>query len=117
MTLRLRTRHVRSVFLVAMLSLATLLAPLSASADTDLTLGGTAVIAYSNGDNVNVRSGPGASEPIVTEVAEGSSVYVIDGLYWGVDGSAWYLVEANGAQGYVIADYLASGGTGGVGAS
>lgn len=115
MTLRMRTRHVRSLLLVAMMTFATILAPLSASADTDLTLGGTAVIAYANGDNVNMRSGPDASEPVVSEVAEGSAVYVIDGVYWAADGSAWYLVEANGVTGYVISDYLAAGG--GVGAS
>ncbi len=115
MTLRLRTRHVRSVFLATMLGIATIIAPLSASADTDLAPGGTAVIAYANGDNVNIRSGPGASEPVVGEVAEGSSVYVIDGVFWAADGSAWYQVEANGVTGYVIADYLSANG--GVGAS
>jgi uncharacterized protein YraI len=109
MTLRTRTRHVRSVFLVAMLAIATIITPLSATADTDLTIGGSAVIAYANGDNVNVRSGPGAGEPIVTRVAEGSSVYVIDGIFWAGDGSAWYQVEANGVTGFVISDYLASG--------
>lgn len=117
MTLRLRTRHVRSVFLVAVLSIASVLAPLSASADTDLALGGTAVIAYANGDNVNIRTAPGASEPIVSEVAEGSSVYVIDGVHWAADGTAWYQIEANGVTGFVISDFLANPGAGGVGAS
>jgi uncharacterized protein YgiM (DUF1202 family) len=117
MTLRMRTRHVRSVFLVAMLGIASVLAPLSASADTDLTLGGTAVIAHANGDNVNIRTAPGASEPVVGEVAEGSSVYVIDGIHWAADGGAWYQVEANGVVGFVVADYLTNPGTGGVGAS
>lgn len=121
MTLRLRTRHVRSVFLAALLGIASIIAPLSASADTDLVLGGNAVIAYANGDNVNIRSGPGAAEPIVGEVAEGSTVYVIDGVYWAGDGTAWYQVEANGVTGFVISDYLASDvvndASGGVGAS
>lgn len=120
MTLRLRTRHVRSVFLAALLGIASIITPLSASADTDLVPGGTAIVAYANGDNVNIRSGPDGSEPIVGEVAEGSSVSVIDGVFWAADGSAWYQVEANGVTGYVISDYLASdvaNASSGVGAS
>src|SRR5690606_17815242 len=56
MTLRTRTRHVRSVIPAIALSLAAMFAPLSASADTDLVLGGSAVVAWANGDNVNVRA-------------------------------------------------------------
>jgi uncharacterized protein YgiM (DUF1202 family) len=110
MTLRSRTRHVRSVLPVAGLCLAAALSPFTALADTDLTQGGMAVVAYANGDNVRVRTGPAADAPIVGEVAEGSSVYVIDGTYAADDGSLWYQVEANGVTGYMVSDYLANSG-------
>jgi uncharacterized protein YraI len=97
----------------AALCLAAVFAPFTAHADTDLPIGGSAYVAYANGDNVNVRTEPGADADIIGEVAEGASVYVIDGLYWAGDGSAWYQVEANGMVGYIIADYLAA--TGGIG--
>lgn len=108
MTLRSRTRHVRSVLPAAGIVLAAILAPMSASADTDLTPGGTGVVAYANGDNVRIRTSPGATEAVVGEVPEGSSVYVIDGTFAVADGSLWYQVEANGLNGYMVSDYLAN---------
>ncbi|HWV22943.1 MAG TPA: SH3 domain-containing protein [Thermomicrobiales bacterium] len=113
MTLRIRTRHVRSLLPAAGLCIAAALTPLSALADTDLSAGDSAVVAWANGDHVNLRVGPGPDEAVIAEVPEGSAVYVIDGLYTGTDGSLWYQVEANGEVGYMIADYVASGYGGG----
>lgn len=114
MTLRQRMRHLRSLLPAAALCVAAVLTPYSAFADTDLIVGDSAVVAYANGDAVNVRSGPGTGEPILAEVPEGHAVWVADGIFWAEDGSAWYQVEANGVVGYMIADYLANaGGVGG----
>ena len=106
MTLRTRTRHVRSVIPAIALSLAAMFAPLSASADTDLVLGGSAVVAWANGDNVNVRAEANASAEIWGEVPEGSAVEVLDGPYWSDDGSAWYYVRSGGVEGFMTAEFL-----------
>jgi len=103
-------RHLRTVFPAAGLLLAVTTAPLAAYADTDLTIGGTAVVAYANGDNVRVRTTPGPEGDIVTEVPEGGTVEVLDGVVTADDGSLWYEVAANGETGYMVADYLANSG-------
>lgn len=110
MTLRTRMRDVRALLLGAGFCLAAVLAPFTAYADTNLTIGANGVVAYANGDNVNVRVGPEPSEAIVGEVPEGSSVYVIDGLFTASDGSLWYQVETNGISGFMVSDYLATAG-------
>ena len=108
MSLRLRRRSVRAVLPAVGLVLALSCAPLVATADTDLVIGGTAVVAYANGDHVRLRAAPGSDAAILTEVAEGSTVTVHDGLLAAADGSLWYQVEANGVVGYMVADYLAN---------
>jgi len=90
--------------------LAVSLAPLTASADTDLAVGGTGIVAYANGDNVRVRTAPGYEGDVVTEVPEGATVDVLDGLFTAADGSLWYQVSANGATGYMVSDFLANSG-------
>jgi uncharacterized protein YgiM (DUF1202 family) len=110
MTLRLPMRHVRFTLPAAGVLLGMTIAPLGVSADTDLQIGGNAVIAYANGDNVRVRATPGYDGGILSEIAEGSTVRVVDGLYTAGDGSVWYQVEANGVAGYVVSDFLANSG-------
>ena len=110
MTLRSRTRHVRSVLPAAGLLFAVSLAPLTVSADTDLAIGGTGVVAYANGDNVRVRTTPGYDGGVVTEVPEGATVDVLDGTFTAGDGTLWYQVAANGETGYMVSDYLANSG-------
>ena len=83
---------------VATLLLAGSVAP--ASADTDLDTGGTAVIAYANGDNVRLRSGPGYENAIVDRFAEGTRVSVIDGTHTASDGTLWYQVSVDGETGH-----------------
>jgi cell wall-associated NlpC family hydrolase len=96
---------------VAGLCIAAAFTPFTALADTNLDIGGTGVVAYANGDNVNLRVGPGPDEAVAGEVPEGSTVYVIDGLYTAADGSLWYQVESNGISGFMVADYLAREGS------
>jgi uncharacterized protein YraI len=81
-----------------------------ARADTDLVIGGTAVVAYANGDNVRLRDAPGLNGDVITSFPEGSTVDVLDGPFEAGDGSYWYEVAAAGSSGYMSADYLAADG-------
>jgi uncharacterized protein YraI len=84
-----------------------MLAPAAALADTNLELGGEAVVAYANGDNVRFREGPDYGAPVIDMVPEGTWVDVYYGPITADDGSLWYEVGIDGQHGYIIADYLA----------
>jgi hypothetical protein len=97
-----RRRSVTVLLALSALSLlATLAPPLqrAAHADTNLVIGGTAEIAYANGDNVRLRDAPGLDGEIITSIPEGSTVDVLDGPFPADDGSLWYEVAANGTTG------------------
>lgn len=107
--LRERTSKTRMlVTILAGISLVTATAPLSARADTDLNVGGQAVIAYANGDDVRLRTGPGYDYDIVDLFSEGTTVDVLDGPIAADDGSYWYNVSVGGETGYIVSDWLAS---------
>jgi cell wall-associated NlpC family hydrolase len=83
--------------------------PQSANADTDLNVGGTAVIAYANGDSVRLRDDMSLDGNIIDEFAEGTAVEVIDGPGSSdSDGSLWYRVSVDGQRGYINAEFLAN---------
>jgi len=94
------------LFIVVVL-LATFLAPLSASADTNLEIGGTAVIAYADGDDVRLREDAGYDAGVIRYVPEGATVDVLDWPVEDGDGNFWYLVSYRGDTGYIVSDYLA----------
>ncbi len=94
--------------LVGMLCLG-LLAPSLAFADTDLEIGGTATVAYANGDEVRLRTAPGYDAAVLAMLPEGSAVAVLDGPISASDGSLWYQVETTEGTGYIVSDFLASG--------
>lgn len=58
------------------------------------------LIATSTTAEVNFRTGPGTTYPIMKELAKGTAVTV----YWVGDG--WCLVSCGGAYGYLSADYV-----------
>jgi uncharacterized protein YraI len=99
----------RTLIIVACL-LAALWLPQSAHADTNLTIGGTAVISYANGDDVRLRESPGYDAGIIDLYPEGTVVEVRDGPT-GADGSLWYRVSINGVRGYMVSDFLAIEGS------
>ncbi len=80
-------------------------------ADTNLEIGGTAVVAYADGDDVRLRSAPGFDAAIITMVSEGTAVAVLEGPIEADDGSLWYGVEAGATRGYIVSDFLAAGST------
>lgn len=85
-----------------------LLAPPGVRADTDLELGGTATVAYANGDAVRLRAAPGTDAEVLALLPEGSTVAVLDGPVSADDGAPWYQVGAADATGYVAAEFLAA---------
>lgn len=98
-----------SILIVVLIATA-VLTPVSALADTNLTIGGQAKIAYANGDDVRLRATPSKSGSIINTISEGSTVDVVDGPVSASDGSVWYQVSFDGDTGYVISDYLALAG-------
>jgi cell wall-associated NlpC family hydrolase len=78
----------------------------SVLADTDLEIGGIAVVANTGGDAVMVREGAGYHFAVLTTAAEGTVLTVTDGPFEGEDGALWYEVNADGTIGYVYADFL-----------
>jgi cell wall-associated NlpC family hydrolase/uncharacterized protein YraI len=104
-------RRVPHGVLIAMAGalLISMLTPLAALADTDLVIGGTARIAYANGDPVALRSAVGYDAEVLAWIPEGSTVDVVDGPKAADDGALWYKVRANGESGYIVSYYLALG--------
>lgn len=81
----------------------------SAKADADLGYGEV----RTEGDSLNVRSGPGTDYDRVTSLSKGSVVRIT-----GVE-DGWFKVEANGKTGYVSSEYLVTceGGSSSAGSS
>ncbi|MGH2551493.1 MAG: SH3 domain-containing protein, partial [Thermomicrobiales bacterium] len=104
-----RARSVISIFAATTLVVSALSIPQSANADTDLNVGGTAVIAYANGDSVRLRDNMSLDGNVIDEFAEGTAVDVIDGPGSSdSDGSLWYRVSVDGQRGYINAEFLAN---------
>ncbi|CAN5565498.1 hypothetical protein BH23CHL5_BH23CHL5_00850 [soil metagenome] len=90
----------------------TSLIPTVTSADTNLVIGGPAVIAYANGDQVRLRQDFGYESPVLAMYDEGIWVSVQDGPFVDTEGKYWYQVavgdlSAGGLSGFIVADYLA----------
>ncbi|HET9661816.1 MAG TPA: SH3 domain-containing protein [Thermomicrobiales bacterium] len=80
-----------------------------AEAATDLTIGGEAVVADAQGDNVNLRDEPSYAGSALTSVAEGDYVTVVDGPFTDdTDGTVWYQISSGDQTGYMLADYLSA---------
>ncbi|HEV2128937.1 MAG TPA: SH3 domain-containing protein, partial [Thermomicrobiales bacterium] len=101
-----------AVLLAVWLGISGLLAPSATLADTDLVIGGEAVVAYAQGDNVRVRDDATYDAGIITSVPEGTTVSVLDGPFSDGDGNTWYYVSAVGSTGYMVNDYLTNAGGG-----
>lgn len=86
---------------------ATSLIPAATSADTNLVIGGQAVIAYANGDQVRLRSEIGYEATVLANHSEGTWVTVQDGPFTDGAGKYWYQVTVGELTGYIVADYLA----------
>ena len=70
----------------------------------DLLIGGAAIIADANGDNVRLRDEPSLSGEIIDELPEGTILDVLGGPTG--DDDSWYRVAIDGETGYMSAEYL-----------
>jgi cell wall-associated NlpC family hydrolase len=77
-----------------------------AAADTNLTVGGEAVVAHTNGDGVNMRDAGSSSGNVITSYADGTTLKVISGPQGAADGSQWYNVSHDSQSGWIVSDFL-----------
>lgn len=103
MPARKRARGAIALLLVALLLIGGV--P-TALADTDLDVGGTAIIANTGGDPILLRSDAGYDFLVLALLPPGTAVTVLGNTVTGADGSLWYPVNANGTVGYVFATFL-----------
>jgi len=64
----------------------------------------TATVTTRNGGKVNVRSGPGSSYSSIGKLASGTQVSVL------LKGNGWYMISANGLEGFMSTQYLSGTG-------
>lgn len=74
-----------------------------------LPIGAPAQIVYANGQDVLLRAAPGYDQMVLNGYAEGTPVEIIEGPLTAADGSTWFGVLVSGEQGYLAADFLATG--------
>jgi cell wall-associated NlpC family hydrolase len=98
----------RSRFLRVMLVAATIaiVAAAPVAAHDHLVVGDKGVVANTDGDGVNVRSGSSLETDIHLAVPEGTVVDVLAGPTT-TSGDSWYEVRVNGTDGWVMGQYLA----------
>ncbi|MGH2457651.1 MAG: SH3 domain-containing protein, partial [Chloroflexota bacterium] len=89
-----------TVAVVVMTTLLLLIAPAQASGDLSVGSGATVTA-----DWLNLRGGPGLGNPIVDELANGTSLQILGGPI----NSAWWRVTDGSRVGYVDGDWLAPG--------
>jgi cell wall-associated NlpC family hydrolase len=70
-----------------------------------LIVGDKGVVANTDGDGVNVRSGAGLDTQVHFAVPEGTVVDVLAGPQSG-GGTSWYQVHVNGTDGWILGEYL-----------
>lgn len=99
-----RLRRLPFLAFALALGLAPALSEVQAVSADELLVGGAAIIADANGDNVRLRDEPSLSGEIIDEFPEGTILDVLGGPT-GDDGN-WYRVATGGETGYMSADYL-----------
>jgi len=80
-----------------------------ASQDSGLAAwaGASAVVTGTNGEGLNLRYEWGFGSGVITWLAEGTVVWVIEGPIWDGDGNPWFQVDAAGSIGWVHGGFLA----------
>ena len=99
------------VALAAMLCLALTSLPAGVQAQTASppTAGSTALITAPGGEPVLLRSEPSYDAAVLSSLADGTPVTVIDGPVTGPNATSWFNVEFGGQTGYVPAGTLIAG--------
>lgn len=78
----------------------------TASGATPITVGGKAAVANTDGDPIRVRQSAGFEFAVVAMAYEKQTVSILDGPLTSKEGKQWFLVEAPGGTGWILADYL-----------
>ncbi|HUG13956.1 MAG TPA: C40 family peptidase, partial [Thermomicrobiales bacterium] len=102
------TRSRRVLALVAIALVASTLLMLPASADPNLSLGGLAMVVDTNGDGLNLRTGPSTGFAVQVTMPEGSIVQVVETGLTDDTGLGWTQVRYSGLTGYAATMYLAA---------
>ena len=74
-------------------------------ADTNLPIGGQALIVNTGGDGARLRSGPTTDTQTLRALGDGWRLTIVDGPING-EGGSWYRAEHSSAVGYIFANYL-----------
>jgi 3D (Asp-Asp-Asp) domain-containing protein len=82
------------------------IAPPAVAAGDTLAVGGMATVAGTGDAGLRIRSGPGIKRPVLTVLAEGKSVQIVDGPVAN-GGVTWYRVKTQNLVGWAMARYLA----------
>ena len=67
-----------------------------------LTIGETATVNTSDGDPLNLRSNPSTEVEVLTALADGATVTLLDGPVVAEDYVWWYVLTEEGIQGWVV---------------
>lgn len=78
----------------------------AADESLDVWAGANAMVVGTNGAGLNLRYEMGYGSGVVTTLAEGSIVYVIEGPMWDGDSNPWFQVDASGTVGWAHGSYL-----------
>ena len=105
---RLTLAHARLGVLCLCLGLGSALMPAPTHAQEATVAPGAAAI-ITGEEAVLLRSDPGFEASVITPLANGTPVTVLDGPYPAADGSSWYQVDFSGQSGFVPAGHLGAG--------
>ena len=83
----------------------------AAFADTPVAAGGKAIVSNTDGDPIRVRQGAGTEFAQVATAYEGQTVSILEGPLTDKKGIRWFMVQAPGGTGWMMAEFLR--GTGG----
>ncbi|MFN3336019.1 MAG: SH3 domain-containing protein, partial [Thermomicrobium sp.] len=103
--MRERTRGISRIALLLTLAIL-LLPPVRARAEVFLSIGQPARVAGTNGDGLNLRSGPGYTYAVLVVMPEGATVQVLAGPQRDSAGNQWWNVQWGSYTGWALADYL-----------
>lgn len=76
--------------------------PIAVLPATGLAVGIEVAIFTTDGDTLNMRSGPGRDFRVVTQLANGTRAKILEGPSTSADGLTWWRIDANGFQGWVV---------------
>src|SRR5688500_9744923 len=80
--------------------------PQTTYASHNITVGGKAVVANTDGDTIRVRENAGTEYDQIAEAYEGQTVSVLDGPRRDTKGNRWFKVKGPGGTGWIVAGFL-----------